>query len=301
MELRQLRYFVAVADARSFSRAAERLHVSQPPLSRQIANLERELGARLLERTNRSVSLTASGRVFLEHARDVLKGVESAVSSTRQVAEGAVGSLTLGFGGSAAYAFMPAILREFRARYPGVTVTLDQLSLIEQMPALKERRIDLGFVLLPCDDPSLGFEAMVRDRLVVAVPADHPLARRSAVQLRELKSCDFVGFSRAGRFGYHAHTLEICRQADFVPRIVRESAPMVSVIGLVASGVGIALVPSMARRLQIADVRYVRLKDRHAHMDFAFAWNKERFSPALKSFLSVARETVKRGRVAVGR
>jgi DNA-binding transcriptional LysR family regulator len=296
MELRQLRYFVAVADARSFSRAAERLHVSQPPLSRQIAGLERELGIRLLERNNRSVSLTAAGRIFLERARDVLKGVESAVSSTRQAAEGELGSLTLGFGGSAAYAFIPAILRDFRARYPGVTVTLDQLPLIEQMPALKSRRIDLGFVLLPCEDPALGFESMVRDRLVVAVPADHPLGKRPAVQLRELKAYDFVGFSGAGRFGYHAHTLEICRQAGFVPRIVRESAPMVSVIGLVASGIGIALVPSMARRLQMADVRYVRLKDKHAHMDFAFAWNRDQFSPVLKTFLGVARETVKRER-----
>ena len=206
-----------------------------------------------------------------------------------------MGSLTLGFGGSAAYAFIPAILRDFRVRYPGVTITLDQLPLIEQMPALKSRRIDLGFVLLPCEDPSIGFEAMMRDRLVIVVPADHPLASRSAVHLRELKAYDFVGFSRAGRFGYHGHTMEICRQAGFLPRIARESAPMVSVIGLVASGIGIALVPSMARGLQMADVRYVRLKDKHAHMDFAFAWNKDRFSPVLRTFLSVARETVKRG------
>jgi DNA-binding transcriptional LysR family regulator len=295
MELRQLRYFVAVAEARSFSRAAERLHISQPPLSRQIANLERELGTRLLDRNQRSVSVTAAGRLFLERARDVLKGVDSAVASLRQVAEGEVGSLTLGFGGSAAYHVIPAILREFRARYPGVTVTLDQLPLIEQMPALKSRRIDLGFVLLPCDDPSIGFESMMRDRLVLAVPADHPLARRAAVQLREVKSYDFVGFLRAGRFGYRDHILDVCRQAGFLPRIVKESAPMVSVIGLVASGVGIALVPSMARRLQMADVRYVGLKDKHAHMDFAFAWNKEQFSPVLKTFLSVARDTLRRG------
>jgi DNA-binding transcriptional LysR family regulator len=298
MELRQLRYFVAVAEARSFSRAAERLHISQPPLSRQIANLERELGTRLLDRNQRTVSVTAAGQLFLERAREVLKGLDDAVASLRRVSEGEVGRLTLGFGGSAAYAFMPAILREFRARYPGVTVTLDQLSLIEQTPALKNRRIDVGFVLLPCDDPLLGFQAMMRDRLVLAVPADHPLARRSAVPLRAVKGYDFVGFSRAGRFGYHDHILEICRQAGFLPRIVKESAPMVSVIGLVASGIGIAIVPSMARRLQMADVRYVSLKDKHAHMDFAFAWNKERFSPVLKTFLSVARDTLRRGAAA---
>jgi LysR family transcriptional regulator, benzoate and cis,cis-muconate-responsive activator of ben and cat genes len=295
VELRQLRYFVAVADARSFSRAAERLHVSQPPLSRQIANLEQELGTRLLDRNRHRVSLTAAGQLFLDRAREVLKTVAGALSSVRQVAEGEVGSLTLGFGGSAAYAFIPAILRDFRARYPAVTVTLDQLPLIDQISALKKRRIDLGFVLLPCDDASIGFEAMMRDRLVVAVPADHPLAGRPAVYLHELKSHHFVGFSRAGRFGYQNHILEICREAGFVPRIVKESAPMVSVIGLVASGVGIALVPSMARRLQMADVRYVRLKDKHAHMDFAFAWNKQQLSPVVHTFLSVARETVKRG------
>lgn len=293
MELRQLRYFIAVAEDLSFSRAAKRIHVSQPPLSRNIANLERDLGVRLLERDHHRVTLTAAGSAFLEHARHLLRGLESAAATARQADQGEIGSLTLGFGGSAAYVFIPGILRQFRERYPGVKVSLDQLSLIDQIAALRDRRIDIGFVLLPFEDRAIAYEAMARDRLVVAVPSDHALAARSEVRLNELKAFDFVGFLRSGRFGYHAHTLDLCRSAGFIPRVVKETAPMVSVIGLVASGVGVAIVPSMAQRLQIADVRYVPLVDKHANMDFAFAWNKENKSPVLPAFLAVARTTLK--------
>lgn len=299
MDLRQLRYFIAVAEDLSFSRAAKRIHVSQPPLSRHVSNLERELGIRLLDRNNHSVRVTAAGRVFLDNARNVLQAVEAAASMARQAAQGEVGSLTLGFGGSAAYAFLPAILRTFRARYPAVKVTLDQLSLIEQIEAIKSRRIDIGFVLLPFEDPSIGFQAMMRDRLVTAVPSDHVLARRAALRLKELEPHDFVGFSRSGRFGYHNHILDLCRRAGFVPRIVKETAPMVSVIGLVASGMGIALVPSMAQRLHISDVRYVPIEDKGAYMRFAFAWNKANITPVVRTFLAVARETVGRPSVQV--
>lgn len=294
MELRQLRYFVAVAEELSFSRAAKRIHISQPPLSRQVSGLERELGVRLLERNHHSVSLTAAGAVFLHHARDVLSGVENAASTARRAAQGEIGSLALGFGGSAAYAFMPAILRQFRDRYPAVKVSLDQLALIDQIDALRSGRIDIGFVLLPFEDRSIRFEPMMRDRLVVAVASDHRLAQLSGVRLKELKSFDFVGFSRSGRFGYHAHTLDLCRRAGFLPRLVKETAPMVSVIGLVASGLGIAIVPSMAQRLHISDVRYIPIKDRHAHMDFAFAWHKDNASPVVPAFMAVAREMVRR-------
>lgn len=292
MELRQLRYFVAVAEELSFSRAAKRINVSQPPLSRQVSSLERELGVRLLERNYHSVSLTAAGAVFLDQARDVLRSLENAASTTQRAAQGETGSLVLGFGGSAAYAFMPAILRTFRKRYPAVKVSLDQLALIDQISALHSRRIDIGFVLLPFEDRSIAYESMMRDRLVVAVPSDHPLAQSPSVRLKELKAFDFVGFSRSGRFGYHSHTLDLCRRAGFVPRIVKETAPMVSVIGLVASGLGISIVPSMAQRLHISDARYVPIKDSYAYMDFAFAWNKENSSPVLRAFLAVAREAV---------
>lgn len=299
MELRQLRYFLAVAEHLSFSAAARAIHVSQPPLSRQVAALEQELGVRLFERNNHSVSLTAAGSVFLDRARDVLRGVEAAVSTARQAANGEIGSLVFGFGGSAAYAFMPAILRSFRSRHPAVKVSLDQLALIDQIAALRSRRIDVGFVLLPFEDPSIDYEAMMRDGLVAAVAADHPLAKRTSVRLGELKAFDFVGFSRSGRFGYQGRILDLCRRAGFIPRIVKETAPMVSVIGLVASGLGIAIVPSMAQRLQIADVRYVPIKERYAHMDFAFAWNRDNDSPVLRAFLAVAREAVSQsGRAA---
>jgi LysR family transcriptional regulator, benzoate and cis,cis-muconate-responsive activator of ben and cat genes len=294
MEIRQLRYFVAVAEDLSFSRAARRIHVSQPPLSRQVLSLERELGVRLLERNNHSVALTAAGAAFLEQARVLLAGLEEAASTARRAAQGEVGSLVLGFGGSAAYAFMPTILRAFRARYPAVKVTLDPISLIDQLDALAGRRIDIGFVLLPFEERSIAYEALMRDRLVAAVPADHELAAARAVRLKDLAAFDFIGFTRSGRFGYHNRMMDICLAAGFAPRIIKETAPMVSVIGLVASGLGIAIVPSMAQRLQISDVRYIPILDRGAQMDFAFAWHRENASPVLKAFLGVARETIGR-------
>lgn len=290
MEMRQLRYFTAVADELSFTRAAQRLHVSQPPLSRQISNLEGELGVQLLHRDKHRVALTEAGRMFLGHAKAILRDTDTAAGIARRAAQGEIGRLVLAFGGSAALSVMPEILKNFRIRYPEVTVELEQLPLTERLDALRSRRVDVGYVLLPFGDRTLSTELMVRDPLVLAVPQDHALAEEPHVRLKQIQSCDFVAFPRTGGLGYHSHIVDICRGAGFVPRIVRETAPMESVIGLVASGLGIAMVPSMARRLRLANVVYVPIKDKRAYIDFAFAWNKENRSPVLHAFLAIARD-----------
>lgn len=294
MELRQLRYFVAVADELSFTRAAQRLHISQPPLSRQISNLEAELGVELLYRNKHRVVLTEAGRVFLDHAKALLRDTDTAAGIARRAAQGEIGRLALAFGGSAALSVMPEILKTFRSRYPEVTVELEQLPLTERLDALRNRRVDVGYVLLPFGDRSLSTERMIRDPLVLAVPQDHALAQERHVRLKQVQSCDFVAFPRTAGLGYHSHIMDICRRAGFIPRIVRETAPMESVIGLVASGLGIAMVPSMARRLRLANVVYVPIKEKHTYIDFAFAWNKENRSPVLHAFLAIARDVSSR-------
>jgi DNA-binding transcriptional LysR family regulator len=294
VEFRQFRYFIAVARELSFTRGAKCLHVSQPPLSRQINALEEELGVRLLNRNKHRVSLTEAGRVFLIHAQDVVERMEAAATMARQVAQGEIGSLVLGYGGVAAYTWVPAILKAFRRQYPAVKVTLDQLPLMDHMDALRSRRIDIGFVLMPFDDRSVSVEPLRRDTLVVAVASDDAVARQSGVRLRQLANRDFVMFPRTRAAAYHRLVTELCRQAGFVPRIAKETAAMESVIGLVASGLGVAIVPSMAQRIHVRDVSFVPLQDKAARIEFAFAWNKDNLSPVVRAFLATARSAARR-------
>lgn len=279
-----------MAEELSYSRAAARIHVSQPSLSRQVAALEAEIGVALLDRDKHRVSLTAAGRAYLERARELLVGLDQAADLARRSAKGQVGRLALGFGGSAAYTLMPAVLRRFRARYPEVEVTLQQLPLTAQLDALREGRVDVGFLLLPVDDPSVRTERLMRDRMVAAVPSDHALARRRDVALRSLSDEAFVAFPREGGLGYRDRMVELCLKAGFTPRIVREAAPLESIVGFVASGAGIALLPAMARRLRVADVIYVPVTERFAFMDFALAWRPDAKMPAIDAFLATSRE-----------
>ena len=279
-----------MAEELSYSRAAARIHVSQPSLSRQVAALEAEIGVALLDRDKHRVSLTAAGRAYLERARELLVGLDQAADLARRSAKGQVGRLALGFGGSAAYTLMPAVLRRFRARYPEVEVTLQQLPLTAQLDALREGRVDVGFLLLPVDDPAVRTERLMRDRMVAAVPSDHALARRRDVALRSLSDEAFVAFPREGGLGYRDRMVELCLKAGFTPRIVREAAPLESIVGFVASGAGIALLPAMARRLRVADVIYVPVTERFAFMDFALAWRPDAKMPAIDAFLATSRE-----------
>lgn len=279
-----------MAEELSYSRAAARIHVSQPSLSRQVAALEAEIGVALLDRDKHRVSLTAAGKAYLGRARELLGGLDEAADLARRTAQGQVGRLALGFGGSAAYTLMPAVLRRFRARYPEVEVTLQQLPLTAQLDALREGRVDVGFLLLPVDDPSVRTERLMRDRMVAAVPSDHALARRRDVALRSLSDEAFVAFPREGGLGYRDRMVELCLKAGFTPRIVREAAPLESIVGFVASGAGIALLPAMARRLRVADVIYVPVTERFAFMDFALAWRPDAKMPAIDAFLATSRE-----------
>jgi LysR family transcriptional regulator, benzoate and cis,cis-muconate-responsive activator of ben and cat genes len=287
MEFRQLRYFVAVAEELSFSRGAARAGVSQPPLSRQIANLEIELGTRLFDRNKHGVRLTESGKVFYSEAMKTLSAVERTIHMTQRAAKGQTGSLALGFGGSAAYTFAPSVLRRFRSLYPGVELSLHNTPMTAQLECLRDQSIDVGFLMLPVRDETFQTTLLMRDPLVVAAPSGHPLTGSKTLGLRSIEPYELVMFPRSGGFGFFSHVMTICKRAGFVPIVAQEVAPMESVIGLVAAGVGLAIVPSVARRLRIAGVQYRPLRERYAVMEFALAWRKDNTSPVVRAFVDL--------------
>ena len=287
MELRQLRYFIAVAEELSFSKGAQRAGVSQPPLSRQIANLEAELGARLFDRDKHSVRLTEAGRVYYAEAIKTLAAVDRTVHMTQRAAKGLTGSLSLGFGGSVAYTFAPSALRKFRDLYPGVELSLHNTPMTSQLDRLKEQSTDVGFVMLPVQDKSLQTRLLLRDPLVVVAPVGHPLTKSKTVGLRAIEPYELIMFPRGGGFGFFSHIMAICKKAGFVPTVAQEVAPMESVIGLVAAGVGISVVPSVAKRLLITGVQYRPLHEDYAVMEFAMAWRKDNTSPVVRAFVDL--------------
>ena len=224
MDLRHLRYFAAVAEERHFGRAAERLRMAQPPLSRQIQALEKELGFSLLARSRRHVELTPAGTVFLEHTRRVFAELDRGVREARRASVGESGRITVGYLSSLAYSGLTRLLRAFRGRFPAVEVALREFSPAHQIEALKEGSIDVGFVRGPIADPTLAFEVVRRESLLVALPSDHTLAGRNRVHLSALATEPFVSVPRARVAAFFDTILAMCRQAGFTPRIVQDGA-----------------------------------------------------------------------------
>lgn len=275
MELRQLRYFIAIAEEGSFSRAAERLHISQPPLSTQIKALEAELGFALLERGNRGVTLTPAGATYCDEVRALLSQLEQARDRAQQVLVGAVGRLAIGFVSIADYGILPPALKDFRASFPQVEVQLHELTTDAQIPELLAGRLHLGIALAPVDEPELSFSRIATEQLVLAAPAGHPLVAASgAVDLRQLAKADFIVPPRSVGPGLYDLIVSHCRAAGFVPRITQHARQMQTVIGLVSSGMGFALVPASVRNLQRAGVEYRPLTGQPALVELGILRNR---------------------------
>lgn len=285
MELRQLRYFVAISEEGSFSRAAERLHVSQPPLSTQIKSLEDELGAPLFERSNRGVSLTTAGAVFYEEVRAVLARLEHARSKTLQADRGDVGMLCIGFVSIADYGILPPALKSFRSRFPRVDVQLHELTTDAQIRELRAARLDLGIGLAPVEEPELQFTSLLHEELVLAAPAGHPETRGDgAIDLRVLSKASFIVPPRDVAPGLYDLTISHCRSFGFAPRITQHARQMQTVIGLVSCGMGFALVPSSVRNLKRTGVRYRRLRGRPALIELGILRLRNSGSALLENF-----------------
>ena len=291
MELRHLRYFVAVAEELHFGRAAARLHIAQPPLSQQIRNLETELGVPLFQRTNRWVALTDAGQVFLEHARRVLGLVDQAVDETQRTHRGERGRLAVGFVVSATYDVLPRAIRAFRAVFPEVELRLHRLASREQLVALREEQIQIGFLRPPVDDPQLVVEVVRRDELVVALPAAHRLSAKHDIAARELAGEEFVLSPRERSPGFHDQVVRMCQEAGFSPRITQE-VEIQTVLALVAAGMGISVVPEPLRHLHTEGLVYRRLCGDRPTVDTVAAWRQANRSPVLHLFIERMRHAL---------
>ena len=289
MELRHLRYFVVVAEELHFRRAAERLHMSQPPLSQQIRQLEQEVGATLLLRNQRKFELTAAGQAFFIRAREILDAVEDAARQARRVQRGEVGRLAVGFVGSAMYSFVPELLRTFRDHAPDITLRLHELGTSEQLRQLEDGRLDVGFVRGPRARPELRIETVVEEPVVAALPDSHPLATHPLIRLADLEGEPLVLLTRAGAPGLREALADAIDKLGGEERIVQEAAEMQTVVGLVAAGVGVSLVPESVRALARAGVTYRPLDGYTPKVRLAMAWRAADDSPVLAAFLEMAR------------
>jgi DNA-binding transcriptional LysR family regulator len=287
MELRPLRYFVTVAEELHFGRAAQRLHMAQPPLSRQIQLLEAELGFPLFERSRRRVELTPAGRALLAGARQVFDALDVAIHDARNASEGESGRLVVGYPSSLAYSGLTELLRAFRNRFPAVYITLRELSPGEQIDSLKSGSLDVGFVRSSLDDPSLVAELVRREALMVVLPDDHPLCARRIIPLELLAREPFVMFPRVRGPAYFDQLMALCRTAGFTPRIVQE-APQLDIISMVAAGFGISIMPSSMRNFRRPGLAFRPIAGT-PQVELLIVWRDQNLSPALHKFVDLVR------------
>jgi DNA-binding transcriptional LysR family regulator len=291
MQLQHLRYFVAVAEERHFGRAADRLHMAQPPLSQAIRRLEADLGVELLHRTTRRVELSDAGRAFLIRARAILADLEDAGHEARRVAAGAVGHLTVGCVGSVTYSLLPALSRHLAVELPGVDFSFrGEMLAPDQVEALRADEIDLALLRPPVADRSLTVIPLRRDRLVVAVPADHPLARRRQIQIADLRDAALIVHSAGRRSVMYDVVLGLFRDAGLDPHIRHEVGETSTLITLVAGGLGVAVVPEPVTALALDGVAYRRLTRPAATIDLALAHRADRSEPHLARTIELIRE-----------
>ncbi|GAA4780069.1 LysR substrate-binding domain-containing protein [Citricoccus nitrophenolicus] len=291
VDLRQMRYFVAVAEERHFGRAAERLHMAQPPLSQQIKQLEATLGTKLFERTTRRVDLTDAGQLMLERTRQILADVDALTQDVREVGDGAAGVLRVGFVGSATYRVMPALVQLARSELPGVRLHVMGEMLTPQIEqSLLENRLDAAVLRPPVQSSELLLDTLEGDSLVVALPAHHRLATGGGpVHLAELAGEDFVGYPQGSTVA--TITSEACRGAGFRPRVVQEATETSTLLAFVGAGMGLALVPDGARRAAASPVAYRELVTAPA-VGLAVAWKRDSLSALIPAFRSLVHRAV---------
>lgn len=286
MELRQLIQFCAVAEALSFRRAAERLHMAQPPLSVAIRKLEDDLGAPLFERRGRSIALTGAGVEALRRARRVLAEVDGLREATRLSASGAIGRVRIGFVGSATYALMPRLLPQFRRLHPGIELELQESKNEEVLAGLETGRLDLGLVRYPTGSSATGlrYTLIERDVFQAVLPKGHALAAGRSVTLKALAQQPLIDYAPSPVGGLHAMVMLAFQQAGLAPQVAQQATQVQTVISLVESGLGVALVPSVAARLSSRQVvfRPVRGLPSGLAIGIALAWSAAGESPAAR-------------------
>lgn len=288
MELRHLRYFVSVAEELSFTAAANRLRISQPPLSQQIRDLERELRTTLLARTSRRVELTAAGVAFLDQARAILAQTEQAAEQARAIGLGRIGTLDIGLTGSVLLGPLGALVAAFSAEFPQVAVRLHEMSPQEQQGAVHARRTDISFLRRPADDPDLTNELAWPEKVGVALPERHPLAARRRIPLARLRGESHV-FLRLRDSRFARYLRDCCIEAGFAPRISQQVVEAYSLTSLVAAGLGVALVPECVKRLSRPGVVYRSLAEPAPIADVRMVYRPDH-SAVVGRFVGLARD-----------
>jgi len=290
VELRHLRYFVAVAEELHFGRAAQRLHIAQPPLSQQIRHLEGELGVSLFHRTNRRVALTDAGRAFLVEARLTLAQAERAMEVASRAARGEVGQLIIGYMASAELNVFPRLLPLFRKRHPGIELAFQLLGASEQLQMLRDGQIHAGLLRLPASDQALVVKPIVREPLVVVLPERHPLARRRSLTLSALRDERFISFPRRFAPGYYDALMAICRRAGLEPNVVHDSSRLHTTLSLVATGRGVVLTGKCVERLGRPGIVCRPLRPRVPDIEMGLAYDPGNPSRLLRALVAVVDE-----------
>lgn len=294
MELRHLRYFIAVAEELHFGRAAKRVHIAEPPLSQQIRRLEEELKIKLFDRTTRRVQLTDGGRAFLREARLTLSQADWAIRVGTRASRGEIGELSLGFVPAADMKLLPRILPTFRRRYPDVHLELYSQSGAAQLQALREGRIHAGFLFKPVEEDSLFVDSVLKEPLVVVLPSSHRLAKKQQIALKTLAQEPFIFFRRDVAPGFYDVIANCCLQAGFSLKIRQEADHIQTNLGLVAMGLGISLLPASIQVIQRAGIAYRPLCAPIPQVEMAIAYRRDNTSEVLHAFLKVVREITAR-------
>jgi DNA-binding transcriptional LysR family regulator len=287
-ELSQLRCFVAVAEELHFGRAAQRLNMTQPPLSRQVQLLERILGVVLLDRTSRSVRLTPAGRTFLIEAKRILRLAESAALATRRIATGEAGRVAIGFTAASGYSFLPDLIDLARSRLPNVDLTLRELVSGEQVEALLTGRIDLGLVRPPLTRPEFDKVRVMTEPLVAAMLAGDPRLDKDVITLSDFDAAPMIMYAPEGAGYFHNMLTMMFDDAGVSPQYVQHMAQIHSILALVRAGIGAAAVPEAAMRLHFEDVEFRPLETTPARpVELLVAWRRDNDNPSLKPLLAL--------------
>ena len=291
MNLRQLRYFIVLAEELLFRRAAERLNITQSPLTLAIQELERELGGRLFHRTQRHVELTEAGAALRIGAREVLDKMQASLEMTRGVLSGASQRLRVGVTTAAGLLpFLATALQRFRVAHPEVRLTVHELPSDEQPNSLQVRELDACIVRMPLTrEPAFGDSTkLLRDRLAVAMHRDHPLRGRSSLAVADLKDDSFIVYPRSTVTGLHEVVLQLCARRSFSPRIVQQTRDTATILGLIAARQGIAIVPSELARIATPDSLFIPLADEDAATDIYLVFRRAEQDPRVASFCRIA-------------
>lgn len=298
MELRHIRYFVAVAEELNFRRAAERIHISQPSLSAQIRQLEKEIGAKLLNRDTHQVSMTAAGEYFLESSRRILSDSEDTIQTAQRISSGEMGKLTIGFIDSLGHDLVPRILRAFHQDFPEVELELQEMDTTDQIRELSARALDVGFLGLglPEATPDLQLALINEEPLMAALPEDHPLLKGNpdSIPVSALAEESFYLADRESAPLYNPWIFVLCQQAGFTPNVLKETGAHVVVLGYIAAGLGVTILPAQFARMATTGVRFIPLIPPVAAYRYYVAWPSENPHTALAQFVNTAKKVAEK-------